>query len=111
MPEASPAQGTLKRLIEAEDQAREILQAADEQAQQTIAQATEQAKRSVDAARQEASFLLRSRLEQVDSEGAQQMNKRLGQAEAEAREFERLAQEHLSAAVEMVVDWATFKGK
>ena len=54
MPEASPAQNTLKRLIEAEEQAREILKAAEEHAQETIAQAREQAKQSVEAVRQEA---------------------------------------------------------
>jgi vacuolar-type H+-ATPase subunit H len=43
MPHASPAQGTLKRLIEAEDQAREILTAAEKHAEETIAQAANSA--------------------------------------------------------------------
>ena len=36
MPETSPAQGTLKRLIEAEDQAREILKAAEKHEEETL---------------------------------------------------------------------------
>lgn len=44
MPKTSPAQGTLKRLIEAEEQAHgEILKAAEERAEEIIAQAHEQA--------------------------------------------------------------------
>lgn len=107
MPEASPAQGTLKRLIEAEDQAREILRAAEERAQKTLAQAREQATQSVEAVRQEASDLLRSRLDEAGSKAAVETKQRLQQAEADAREFERRATENASKAVEMVVDWVT----
>ena len=107
MPEVSPAQGTLKRLIEAEDQAREILKAAEEHAQETITQAREQAKQSVEAIRQEAASLLRSKLEESESKAATGMKQRLQQAEADAREFERRATEHSSQAVDMVADWVT----
>jgi len=107
MPEASPAQNTLKRLIEAEEQAREILKAAEERAQQTIAQAREQAKQSVETIREEAASLLRSKLEEARAAAATEMNQRLEQADAEAREIERRAKEHISEGVEMVVDWVT----
>lgn len=107
MPEASPAQGTLKRLIEAEDQAREILKAAEEHARETIAQAREQARQSVEAIRQEAAGLLGSRLEEAELKAATEMKQRLQQAEGDAREIERRAAEHSRQAVDMVVDWVT----
>jgi vacuolar-type H+-ATPase subunit H len=110
MPEASPAQSTLKRLIEAEEQAREALKAAEDHAQETIAQAREQAKQSVEAARRETTSLLKSRLEEAESKAATELKQRLEQAEAQAREIERRAKEHFSQAVEMVVDWVTNRG-
>jgi vacuolar-type H+-ATPase subunit H len=110
MPEASPAQGILKRLIEAEEQAREILKAADEYAQQTIAKAREQAQQSADAIRQEAAGVLRVKLEQAGSKAAAEMKQRLQQAESEALEIERRAKLHSSQAVELVVDWVANRG-
>lgn len=110
MANPSPAQGTLKRLIEAEDQAQEILRAAEEHAQVTIAQAREQAKQSVEDARLQTASLLKSRLEEAESKAALEMQQRLEQADAKVREIERLAKEHSSQAVEMVVDWVTNRG-
>ena len=105
MPEPSPAQGTLKRLIEAEDQAREILKAAGQSAQDAIAQAGAQARQSVDAVRQRAAGALESRLREAESKSAAEMKQRMQQADAEAQEFERRAAQHFSQAVDMVVDW------
>ena len=59
-------QSTLKRLIEAEGEAREILKAAEEHAQSVVAEAREQADQSVDAVRQEEAKSLRSRLEAAE---------------------------------------------
>ena len=109
-PETSPAQGTLKRLLESERQAQEILQSAEERARDTIAQAREQAARSVEAVRVEAAGLLHSQLDEVQSKAAAEVKQRLDQAETDAREFERCARGHVSEAVEMVVDWVTAKG-
>jgi len=105
MPEASPAHGTLKRLIEAEAQARGILKAAEERAEQTVAQARAEAAQSVEEVRQETASLLHSRLAEAQSEGTAVMKQRMDQAEAEIREIERRAETHFSAAVDMVVDW------
>ena len=110
MPEASPAQDTIKRLIEAEEQAREILKAAEERAEESIAQAREQAQKTVEAVRQETSAMLRARLEEAEAQGAQEKKWRLDRAEVQAREFERQAQQHFSSAVDMVVDWVTNRG-
>lgn len=107
MPEASPAQGTLKRLIEAEDEAREILKAAGQHAEEAVAQAREQAGKSVEADRREAAELLQSKLAEAGSKAAVELKQRLEQADAEAREFERRAAENSSQAVDMVVDWVT----
>lgn len=107
MPEASPAQGTLKRLIEAEEQAREILKAAGVRAEETIARANEEARQSVEAVRQQGASLLRARLAKAESDAATQLEQRLKQAEAQAQEFESHAKENFSAAVEMVVGWVT----
>ena len=89
MPEASPAQSTLKRLIEAEEEAREILRAAEEHAQGTLAQARQQAEQSIEGVRREAASLLQYKLEEAESKAATEMKQRLEQAEAEAREIER----------------------
>ena len=105
MPETSPAQGTLKRLIEAEEQAREILKAAEQRAQQTIAQARDQASQTLEAARGETSASLRSRLEEAETKGALEKKQRLDQTEAQARELERCAEANFSGAVDMVVEW------
>lgn len=110
MPEASPAQSTLKRLIEAEEQAREILKAAEENAEATIAKAREQAKQSVDAVRQETATFLRSQLDLAESHAAIEMNTRLEQAEAKGREIESQATQHSAQAVHMALDWVTNKG-
>ena len=107
MPEVSAAQGTVKRLIEAEEKAREILKAAEERSKETIAQAHEQAKQRLEATRQQTNSVLRSRREEVESKGATEMKRRLDQAEAEAQEIERRAKEHFSEVVEMVVNWVT----
>jgi vacuolar-type H+-ATPase subunit H len=107
MPEASPAQSTLKRLLDAENHAREILKAAEENAEATIAKAREQAKQSVDAVRQEAATLLRSKLDEAESHAAVEMKNRLEQAEARGREIERRAKQHSAQAVNMVVNWVT----
>lgn len=107
MPEASPAQGTLKRLIEAEEQAREILKAAEERAQESLAQARREAQQSVDAVRQQAARQLQSQLEGAESKAASELKTRLDQAEDRARQFENRAAENLSGAVDIVVDWVT----
>jgi vacuolar-type H+-ATPase subunit H len=97
----------LRRLIEAEEDAREILKAAEEQAKETIARAQEEAKQLVEAVRQEMDGLLRGRLETAESQGAAEIKRRLEKAEADAQEFARLAKNHFSEAVEMIVDWVT----
>lgn len=107
MAEDSSVQNTLKRLIEAEDQAREFLKTTQAQAEQTIAQAREQAKQSLDAARRETADSLRSRLEEAESKAAAGLKQRLEQADAEVGEIERRASQHFSEAVDMVVDWVT----
>jgi len=66
MPEASLAQSTLKRLIGAEDEAREILKAAEERAQSSVVGVREVK-------------LLRSRLEAAESQAAIEMKQRLDQ--------------------------------
>jgi len=111
MPEASPAQSTLKRLIEAENEAREILKAAEERAQSAVVGAREQAKQSVEAIRHEAAKLLRLRLEAAESQAAIEMKQRLDQAQAQAQEIERRAERNSAQAADLVVDWVTFKGK
>jgi vacuolar-type H+-ATPase subunit H len=110
MPGASPAQPILKRLIEAEEQAQQILKAAEDRARETVEQARRQAKQSVEAIRQETESSLRSRLAEAESKAAAEIQRRLEQAEAEAREIERRAKEHFSGAVEMVVNWVANRG-
>lgn len=110
MAEPSPIQRILKRLMEAEDQAQQIIKAAEERAKETIEQARKQATQSIESVRQEMENSLRSRLAEADSKGATEMKRRLEQAEAEAREIERRAKEHFSGAVEMVVDWVANRG-
>lgn len=107
MPEASPTQSTLKRLIEAEEQAQEIVKAAEERARQAEEQAREQARQSIEAVRAESADLLRSLLTKAQSKADVELEQRMKQAEAKAREFEARAQENLSSAVELVVDWVT----
>jgi hypothetical protein len=62
MPEVSPTQRILKRLIEGEDQAQQMVKAAEERAKETIEQARKQAKQSIETVRQEAENSLHSRL-------------------------------------------------
>jgi vacuolar-type H+-ATPase subunit H len=110
MPEASPTQRILKRLIEAEDQAQQIVKEAEERAKETIDHARKQANQSIETVRQEHESSLRSRLGEAESKAAAEMKRRLDQAEAEAREIERRAKEHFSEAVELVVDWVANRG-
>jgi vacuolar-type H+-ATPase subunit H len=105
MSDGSPAQRILKRLVDAENEAQQILRAAEERAKDTIDGARKQARQSIDTVRQETENSLRSRLAEAESKGAAEMKRRLDQAEADAREIERRAKVHFSDAVEMVVDW------
>jgi V/A-type H+/Na+-transporting ATPase subunit G/H len=105
MAEASNAQGTLKRLIEAEEQARKVLQAAEEQADRTISQAREQARQCVETTRAAAANLLRATLSQAESEGAAALKRRLEEADARSEEFGRRAEQNFARAVEMTVNW------
>jgi len=109
--EVSAAQGTLKRLMEAENQAREILRAAEERAKETLGDAQEQAKQQIETVHREMENILRSRLKEVESKAALEMKARLGQVDVEIQEIERRAKEHFSDAVEMVVGWITNGGE
>jgi len=111
MTETSPAQGTvggivqgtLQRLIEAEEQAQEILRAAQAKADETIVQAREQARQSVEAARAEGQGLLRAKLGEAELKGAAELKRRLELAEAQAEAFHQRAERNFLRAVEMVV--------
>lgn len=107
MPQASSTQDTLKRLIESEEQARAILKAAEVGASETLAEAREQSQQAVQAVRTEAADLLRAKLSEAESKGAAGMKQRIERADAEAQELKRQAQENLSHAVDIVVDWVT----
>jgi vacuolar-type H+-ATPase subunit H len=104
MPETSPVQGTLQRLIEAEEQAQQILRAAQAKADETLAQAREQARQDVEAFRAEGQGLLRAKLSEAESKGAAEMKRRLELAEAQAQAFHLRAERNFSRAVEMVVN-------
>jgi len=104
MPENSPIQGTLQRLIEAEEQAQEVLRAAQAKADETIAHAREQARQAVEAVRAESQRLLRAKLGEAESQGAGEMKRRLELAEMQAETFNRRAEQNFSRAVEMVVN-------
>jgi vacuolar-type H+-ATPase subunit H len=110
MQEASPTERILKRLIEAENQAEQIVKAAEERAKETVEQARQQARQSLETVRKQAESSLRSRLDEAESKAAAEMKRRLDQAEAEAREIDRRAKQHFSEAVEMVVEWVTNRG-
>ena len=109
--EVSTAQGTLKRLMGAENQASEILRAAEERAKETLANAQEQARQQIEGARREMEDILHSRLKEVESKTAEDLKARLDQVDGEAQEIDRRAQEHFSDAVEMVVSWITNGGE
>ena len=109
--EVSAAQGTLKRLMEAENQAREILGAAEERAKETLGNAQEQAKQQIDTVHKEMEDILHSRLKEVESKAALEMKARLGQVDIQVQEIERRAKEHFSDAVETIVNWITNGGE
>lgn len=108
--EVPSAQSTVKRLIEAEEQAQEILKVAQEHAKETTAQAREQAKQHLEAIHQKMDEMLRSRLKEIESKASTEMKTRLDQVDAEAREMERWGEAHFSKAVEMVVSWIINRG-
>jgi len=107
MPETSPAQGTLKRLIAAEEEARQILKTAEESAQEIVDRTREQAAQIVEAARQETADALLARTSEAEAQAATEMKHRLEQAEAAARDVERRAAEHFVDAVDFVVGWVS----
>lgn len=103
-------EGTLKRLIEAEDQAGGILQTAEESAKKILDEAQGQAKERIEATRRDLESILQSRMRDVEAEGGTEMRKRLDQVNAEAKEIQRAAKEHSPDAVERVVSWITRGG-
>jgi vacuolar-type H+-ATPase subunit H len=104
------AESILKRLMEAEEQARDILKAAEERAKETIEGARQEAEQMVEAARRETESMLRGRLQAAEAQGAEEKSQHLEKAEADAREFGRRANTHLPEAVAMVVDWVINRG-
>ncbi len=110
MPDGAPARETLKRLLEAEQQAREILESAEERALQAISKADEGAARTVQAAQEEASASLRTRLGEAESKAAAEAQQCLDKWEEDAREIQRRAHFQLGEAVQMVVDWVIAQG-
>jgi hypothetical protein len=107
MGEPSRAQGILKRLLEAEQQAVEIVAAADRRAEDTIAHAREQARQLIQAVSHETADSLHARVEEAQLTAAAGLKQRLEGVDAEARELERRANERFDDAVEMVVRWVT----
>lgn len=108
--EVSSAQTTIRRLLQAEKQAQEILQVAEEHAKESVAQAQEQARQRLEAVRRETENALRARLDEVKSKAAAEAKARIDQVESEALEIERRARENFPVAIEMVVNWVTGKG-
>lgn len=107
MPESSPAQEILKRLIDAEQEARQVLAEAAQRADSTIQQAREEAQKAIDAVRKEAANRVQARIAEIESESAAQLKRRLDEAGRKAGDFELTAAQNLSAAVDFVVGWVT----
>jgi V/A-type H+/Na+-transporting ATPase subunit G/H len=110
MPENPQVQDILKRLIEAESQARQILERAEREAAEIVSRASEGARQSLEATRRELSEALASRLAETEAQGAAQMKERLDRAEAEARDIEERSKHHFAKAVAMVVNFVTHQG-
>lgn len=103
----SPAQDILKRLIDAEQQANQILAEAEQRANDEVQRAHEEAQKLVNAVRQDAADRLRVRLAEVESASAAQLKQRLDDAIQKASDFEAQAAQNLSAAADLVVEWVT----
>jgi vacuolar-type H+-ATPase subunit H len=110
MSDGTPAREALKRLLDAEQQAREILTSAEERAREAISKAEEQAARTIQTAQEEAAASIRVRLNGAESKAAAEAQQRLEKLEAEAREIQRRAQFYSGKAIDMVVDWVIARG-
>jgi vacuolar-type H+-ATPase subunit H len=108
--QAFTAESTLKRLIEAEGEARKILQAAEESARKILDDAQGQAKQRIETTRQEMESVRQARMRNLEAEGGMEMRKRLDQVNREAQEMQRAAKEHAPDAVERVLSWITSGG-
>jgi len=107
MLESPSIQATLKRLIDAEEEARATLKAAEVEAEAALAAAHEQAGQMIEAVRRDAAARRQARIEDAEAKGAAELKQRLDQAEREAGEFERAANARFHEATQMVVDWVT----
>jgi vacuolar-type H+-ATPase subunit H len=107
VPETSQAQDILKRLIEAESQARQIVDVAGREAAETIAQASSRAQQAFERTRSELSAASASRLAESEAQGAAQTKARLERAEADARDIAERAKLHFAEAVAIVVNFVT----
>ena len=105
MSDSSPAQSTLKRLIEAEAKARTVIQSAEQSAEGAIGHARAEAAQSLDKVRQESAWRLQSRLTDVATQAAAETKRRLQSAEDQARDIERRAAANLAAAADLVAAW------
>ncbi len=105
--DAAGAAATVKRLLEAERQAQEILKEAEQRAKATVAEARAQAATLVASAREEAEQRVGLRLEQARATSAAKLRESVDHAAAEAQALDRLAKERLPRAVDLVVGWVT----
>jgi vacuolar-type H+-ATPase subunit H len=110
MPGGTPARETLKRLLDAEQEAGEILTSVEERAREIISKAEEQAAQTVQTAQEEAAATFQVRLGEAESKTAAAAQQRMEGLEADARGIQRRAQFQSGKAVDMVVDWVIARG-
>jgi len=109
-PSDNPANGaaaTIKRLLEAENRAADILSAAKVRAQDSLSRARQEAAHIVSQAREEATQAAQKRIKDAESEYQAEIRHRVDQATLKAQEFEQKANALLQEAVDAVVDWVT----
>ena len=104
---ASSAAAIVGRLLEAENRAAEILNAAQARIQVSLAQARQQAASIIQSARQRATQTAMERMGVARLDYEQQIRRRIEKATLEAQEFEQTANAHLQEAVDAVVQWVT----
>jgi vacuolar-type H+-ATPase subunit E/Vma4 len=100
---APGAAATVKRLLEAETQAQDILKAAELRVHEAVDNARTQAATLVKNARLDSAQRARVRLEDARLAAEAEIARRTSQAVNEVRELERRANQNLLRAVEAVV--------
>ncbi len=107
MPDNPQAQATVKRLLEAEQQAKTLREAAEKHAREIVETAHAEAQRRIDQAREQAELERQRRLEQAKAQAKAESSERLEAVRNDILALQTRARQGFEGAVQYVIAWVS----